>query len=259
MKTKTTNIVPIVICALFSLGLATTYTSVFADSKIATSTNTKAMNKMIAQSDKEISKRIDSLNSLSTRVEEMRNISVSEKTNIDSQIQTQISNLSVLKSKIDADTDTTTLKDDLKSITEKYRIYALILPEIQIVAASDRLNTIASDIGAIADKLQMRINTEQVAGKNIANIQVTLNNLKNKVTDAQLQASTSINRIVSLSPDQGDKIVMQSNNTALKQSRADIRVGTIDIQVARKDAEIIIKSIRSFHKDTPTTASSSKQ
>ena len=232
---------------------------VFALPAQAQTSTTKAMAKLLAQSDKEISQRLDSLNKLLTRVQELKRVSDSEKSSIVSQIQTQISEMNTLKTKIDSDADTTSLKADLKSITANYRIYALVVPQTQIIAAADRLNALAADFSIVISKLQTRISALQNTGKNIAGIQTTLSNLQSKVADAQVQAQAAINRVTPLLPDQGDKTILKSNTAALKLSRADIKVGLLDIQTSRKDAQIIIKNLRTLSPSATSSASTTAQ
>ena len=256
MKTKIKYFIPVV-CLL---GLMSA-TSVFAQTtaistttrinalraKVASTTNTQAISKLIAQSDKEITQRIDSLNALITRVQQMKKVVGTEQTNIVSQIQSVITSLNTLKTKIDADTDTATLRTDLQTITKDYRVYMLILPQTQIIAASDRIDTIDSDFSAIVSKLQTRITEAQTAGKDVSSLQTIITDVQNKISDAQTQAQNAVSTVVSLTPDQGVQTTAQANTSALKQARADIKTATTDLQTAKNDAENILKGIQAFH------------
>ena len=208
---------------------------------------------IITRSDKEITQRITALNNLVTRIGAMKNVSNTEKTSLTSQLQTQINDLTALKTKIDSDTDVTTLQADMKSITGDYRTYLLIIPQGQIIAASDRLNTIASDLSAVATKLSTRINAAQTGGNNMASLQSTLTDMQNKTSDAETQAQSAIDIVSSLIPDGGDQTKAQANTAALKQSRADIKTGTEDVQAANKDAETIMKGIKGLGLSSTTT------
>ena len=226
--------------------------------KISTSTNLNKINKLIAQADKDISLRVDSLNALSTRVQIMQKISDLEKADIISQIQTQITNLNTLKSKIDSETDIATLNTDLKLVTMNYRVYSLVLPRIQIIAASDRIDTIVSDYLLVSTKLQTRIATLEADGKEVSDLKLVLIDIQNKISDAQLQITAAVNRVSLLMPDEGDQAVMKSNSAALKFSRADIRVATADLQTVRKDIQKILKSVRVKNINSTSTATSTR-
>src|SRR5690348_17049700 len=69
-----------------------------ANVKVSAATNTRIMDR----ADKEISRRIDALNALITRVGEMQKLSADEKTSLTSSIQAQIATLNDLKTKITA-------------------------------------------------------------------------------------------------------------------------------------------------------------
>src|ERR1041385_4958458 len=64
--------------------------------------------------DQEIDRREAALSSLSTRIQEMTRLNADEKTSLAAAIQTQIGTLSSLKSKINAESDITALKADIK-------------------------------------------------------------------------------------------------------------------------------------------------
>ncbi len=210
--------------------------------------------KLIARGDKEIDNRIEALNKLTSRVQEMKLVSDANKASLASQIQNQVAGLNSLKAKIDADTDIETLKTDVKEITSSFRIFALVIPQGQMIAAADRLNTLIGDFSAIGTKLQTRINEAQAAGKDVTSLNATLTDLKNQLTDAQRQAEAAVSRSVSLTPDNGDAKILEANKTALAQARADIKVGKQDLVDARKDINTIMKGLKAFKLPASNTA-----
>ena len=122
----------------------------------ATSTTKGAANlaKMIARSDTEITQRINSLNNLTTRINAMQKVSPAEQGTLASSLQDEVTAMTNLKTMIDADTTASTLKADMQSITQSYRIYMLILPQASIAAASDRVLTIVDLMNGVNTKLQ---------------------------------------------------------------------------------------------------------
>ena len=84
-------------------------------------------------------------------------------------ITTQITGLATLKAKIDADTDGTTLKTDMQSITDAYRVFALVLPQGRIAAAADREVTLVSMMSTLA-RAQARIQAGQQAGADVRSL-----------------------------------------------------------------------------------------
>ena len=112
----------------------------------------------ITKADTDISNRIDSLNKTLEKIQAMKNVSDSEKAPIASDLQSEVTKLQALKSKIDSDTDLATIKADLATIISGSRIYVLVIPRANILASVDKINTIATMFGTISTKLQSRIN-----------------------------------------------------------------------------------------------------
>lgn len=201
----------------------------------------------------EIDRRIAGLNKLQDKIQGMKKISASDKTSFATTVQGQINLLENLKIKINADIDAATLKADVQFITKAYRIYALILPQIEIVAAADRLASTTGLVSAYAAKLQIRITAAQTEDKNITPLQLLLTDMNAKISDANVQSAKAIVGVISLKPDNGDKTLMASNTTALKAAQTIIKTGTQDVKDANKDALKIRAGLKAF---TSTTATS---
>lgn len=215
--------------------------------------------KIISQSDTAIAARLSALNDLNARVQALKNVSASEKTNISNEVTSNISDLTALKAKIDADTDVTVASTDSKTITGNYRIYALIMPQGYIAASADRVSNIASMMTVVAGKLQSRIAADQSAGKDVTSLQASLSDMNAKITDANSQATAAQVILTPLVPDQGNKTQMASNTAALKAARADIKTATKDLQDARKDAQSILKDLKALNVKVSATASTTAQ
>ncbi|MDO8523754.1 MAG: hypothetical protein Q7R74_00825 [bacterium] len=197
-----------------------------------------------AKGDQEIDRRIENLNDLLTRVQGMRALADADKTAIQAAISNQVSMLIALKGKIDADTDAATLRTDVQSVTSSYRIYALIIPQIRIIAAADRIVTISNQMHQFSGKLQARIGEAQAAGFDMTAALAALADYNAKVADAGAQAQAAVSEIATLSPDNGDQASMTANMNALKDARAKIVAAQKDLRDARKDAETILKDVR---------------
>ena len=215
----------------------------------------KAISRGISLGDQEITRRITALNQLLTRIAQMKKVSASEQAVIAGQVQGQIATMTALKTEIDADTSTTTLKASVQSITVSYRIFALILPQVEILAASDRVGTIVDAMTVLEPKLAAAITTAQTAGKDVTPLQATLADYNAKVSDAGAQYVNAGNTVAVLVPDNGDTTVAASNEAALKAARADIKTATADLVAARKDAATIVTALKEFHISTSTSAS----
>ena len=222
------------------------------------STTAARMANMQSKSGKEIDQRIDSLNKLLTRVQSFNKVSDADKASIASSIQNVITTLTSLKTKIATDTSTSTISVDMKSITEANRVYALVIPKINVMAAADRVGTIYDMLSIIAGKIQVRL-SQSTSTPDASSLQSDLSDMNAKLADAKTQAQNAINAVASLQPDIGDKTVMQSNTTALKAGRTDIQNATKDLTAARKDAQTIIQALRKDDGSLMTAPSTSKR
>ncbi len=201
---------------------------------------TFSLSTAIAKGDAAIEARITNLNDLSARINQMKEVSASEKSSLQASISTALSDMTTLKAKIDADTDATTLKTDLQSITKDYRIYALILPQGRIAAASDRVTTIVGMMQNIETPLSTRIS----AGNNVSGAQAAYADLQAKVADANTQGNAALSETASLQPDQGNATVEASNTAAIKDAASKLKTAEADLKAARADITTIMADIK---------------
>ena len=138
---------------------------------------------IISRSNTLISNRLASLNALSTRLQNDTHLSASEKSTLSSDIQTDISGLTALKTKIDADTDATTARSDEKTIITNYYVYAAFEPKVRYLIILNNLQTTTTNLQALVPQLQNLINTLKSQGKDVTQLQSLL-------TDASSQLQT---------------------------------------------------------------------
>ncbi|MBI3572005.1 hypothetical protein HY091_00500 [Candidatus Kaiserbacteria bacterium] len=190
--------------------------------------------------DREIDARVANLNRLLARVNAMVRLTADQKAAIAAIINSQITLLNTLKSKIDADIASSTLKTDLQSITKDYRIYGLVEPQINVLAAADRAGSIVDMLTAMSAKLASRVATST----NAATLQPLLDDLNAKIADAKTQAQAAVSETATLKPDQGDATVMAANLAALKDARMKLKAAQLDLNAAAKDVRQILLGLR---------------
>lgn len=218
-----------------------------------------AMANAKTRADKELQRRITALQDLNTRVQAMQEVTATFKQSLANAVQTQITAFQALNAKIQADTDGATLKADIQSITQSYRVYALVLPQIHIAAAADRAVAIVSMMQTLGTKLNARIQAAAQAGANVTALTAALNDLAAKISDANTQAQASVSGSASLTPDNGDKTVMASNTAALKASRKALQAVQQDLVAARKDILTIIKGLPKIQANATASSTTSVQ
>jgi len=210
-----------------------------------------------ARANEEITRRVAALNGLGGKIEDMKRVMADQKTAFAATIQTQVSALASLQAKIAADTDIDSLKADIKSITDSYRIFMVVLPQVRLNAAADKIQTTATAMATLSAKLSTRITDAQAKGKNVATLSASLTDMNAKIADANTQAAAVISITASLKPDNGDATVAASNKAALKDARAKLKTAEDDLKAARKDAGSIVKALKEMHIDVTATTSAS--
>lgn len=201
------------------------------------------------RADTEITRRINQLNIINIRLGTIKHLTDAQKSAFSSQISTEIANLKTLETKIDADTDLPTLKTDVQSIVTSYRVFALFIPQIQMIGAADRILNVADMMNDLAAKLAKRINDAKNAGHSAANLQTILTDMQNKIADAKTQANNVISSVAGLTP-----AGYPGNKSTLQSARAMLQTARQDLVAAGQDAKQIIQGLRAF-KSTTTTVS----
>ena len=199
-----------------------------------------------SRADQEITRRINALNALSTRINNMVKVSASDKSSLSTEIQTQVTAMNTLQAQIASDAaadSTSSLKTDIQSITKAYRIFALVVPQGAIEAAADRVLDVAGMLTTLSAQLQTRITDAQNAGNNVSAETTAIADMNAKIADANTQANAATTEIASLQPDNGDQTIAASNTATLKDARSKIQAAQQDLTTARKDAGAIAKAL----------------
>ena len=179
----------------------------------------------------EITRRLNYLNQLLTKVGDVKKLSDTNKANLKSQIQTQIDGLNTLQTKISADTDLTTLKADVKSIITNYYIFAFFRIQIDLLLAADKMSTTVDNLTSIYTKLQTRINEALSQGKDVTALNAWLSDMQAKLNDAKSQYQGAEEELNGLTA-QG----YPGNKSSLLDARSKIKAGASDLRTAYNDA-----------------------
>ncbi len=198
------------------------------------------MSRLKTRADNEITRRVNALTRLISRISEMKRLTPEQKTSLTLQVQSEITALTTLKAKIDADTDLATLRTDVQSITKSYRIYALYIPKIYIIVHADRLLSLVDDMTALQAKLQTRIDALKAEGKDTSQMQTFISDMTTKLADAKTKAQSAIDMVVLLTPEgfPGNKATLVSARTLLQTARKDLSDAHKAAQQIRQNAKI---------------------
>lgn len=200
----------------------------------------------------EIARRLNFLNDLLTKLTNIKKISDSDKASLQSQIQTQIDGLNALQTKIDADTDITTLRTDVKSIINGYYIFAFFRVKVSLLFATDRSLTVVDSMTMLSTKLKTRIDQAQSSGKDVTTLNSLLTDMNSKILDAKTQfqaVQTELNGL--------DATGYPGNKSTLLDARKKLKAGAEDLRAAYKDAIKIRQGLGKVGEKVNNSSSSS--
>ena len=236
-----------------------TSVSANANTQIQASGSATVITRAKDRADQEIDRRVNALTAQMQRVDGMGRVSASDQATINANIQAQIQALASLKSKIEGDGDTTSLKADIQSIVGSYRIFMLVIPQGAITAATDRIATIVTDMQTIGGKVKARLDAAASAGINVSAAMNLYTDYMAKLSDASTQASAAKTEIAPLQPDNGNTSVMQSNQSILNDARLKMQAAQRDVLSARADLRNVLKILPKMSATASTSASTSVQ
>lgn len=191
-----------------------------------------------------IEKRVQSLNALSARLNNMKHVSPETKAMLSASVMANIDSLNALHTKIQNDTTTAELKADMAAITQNQRIFALVEPQLKIAAAADSANSVAKMITEVDVKLKERLTAAQTAGTDVSAMMTLEAEMMAKVANAQVQANAAAALVAGLKPDNSDKAVFEANKTAIQSAREKIQTANKDLKSAQDSMKRIVNGLK---------------
>ena len=123
----------------------------------SSSTDSQRLSNIKTKGDAEINRRLAALGTLSTKISNATKLTSADKSTLLGEVTAEISGLTALKAKLDAETTVSAAAADVQNMVTEYRVYALIVPKIQFVRMADNQQVVQSKLTALATKLQTRI------------------------------------------------------------------------------------------------------
>ncbi len=206
-----------------------------------TATQQTLLNNILNKGNAEITRRLESLNSLTTKITSAKKLSSSDQSYLENEVSSELSGLTTLKSSLDACTLATCAVPFAQSIFNDYRVYALVLPKVHLVKMADDQQAIETSLTTLSQKLQSRITADQTAGKNVASLQTELNTMIADINAAQSISSNIESTVLPLQPSD-----YNSDHTILSGYAQQLQTARNDLQAAAAQAKTIITGLKSL-------------
>lgn len=232
------GIIPIIALILFSSSPVFALTD--STKTLAANDDTKLAT-IKTRANAEIDKRVTSLSDLISKINSIKRLTASEKSSYISDIQTNISDLKALKIKVDADTALQAIKTDIKDIYNTFRIYAVYMPKVKLLAAVDAMSVTQTKISEELAKLNARILSDKTAGKNTATLETVYAEALAKNADALTQYTNVETTVKPLTP-----AGYPGNSSVLKSARSALKTASQDLHTAFNDIKTIIAGLKNF-------------
>lgn len=201
---------------------------------------TNQLSNLKKRADQLIDNRINSLNRILQRIQNDSRLSADEKSSLSADVQTEISTLTSLKAKIDADTDITTARADAKSIITNFKVYAIFEPKLRILVIIDNLTGLSAKISSLTPKLQDLINNLKLNGKDVSKLQPLLDDVNSNLSTINSKLAADKQTVLAVSASSNPSVFapvrqdLATVRAAFAQIRHDIGQMRVEFQVVIK-------------------------
>jgi hypothetical protein len=187
--------------------------------------------------DCEINRRFTTLTDLASRITASKVLTASDASALQGEIGSTRSGLTSLKATIDADTDLKTIRTDIARIATDYRVYLVVVPQVNLVSGADAVVAAQAKFTQLNTTLAARIATAKAAGKDTTAAQADLDAMNAAVTQAVGLASPLPAQLLPLTPAQYNGgtagPVLTNARTALGQARDQLKSAIADAKACR--------------------------
>ncbi|HUD07128.1 MAG TPA: hypothetical protein VMR34_04525 [Candidatus Saccharimonadales bacterium] len=245
----------ITVASLLTLGLdlgissaltSTTTNSTSTSGSTTTTTLTATqqaqhLTNIISKGNQEITRRLTTLGTLSRKISSSTKISATDKTTLSAEVNTEITGLTSLKTQLDADTTLTAAGTDATSIFTEYRVYALVVPKVELTKTADDQQITEAKLSSLAQSLTIEINTEKTNGKDTTSVTATLTDMTTQIANAQAISSAMETKVLPLQPSDYD-----TDQTILSGDAAQLKMAHSENEAAYADAKSIVATLKTL-------------
>jgi hypothetical protein len=186
--------------------------------------------------DAAISGRLDTTARLRNRATD-QNLTEGDRNAIIAILDRTDAGLNDLKSRIDNAPDGVTLRPECKSISEDYRVYRLVVPQVRLALASAGAAAAADKLSSVADKLESASQTRAAKRTSSVDVNSLLQDIRAKANEAKSQIRGIPGTALAVTVDQ---LNAGSGKPVLSQARKQLDSIEQLLDAAGKDAQRIL-------------------
>jgi hypothetical protein len=193
-----------------------------------------------------ISVRITALHSAGTLVQQTGWFAGSDRAALENIIagdlngSSQVEGLTALATTIRNETDPVKFRAEVQTITTDYRVFALVLPQVELVRAGDRLTTdTVPTLHALDIDLRKAIAQEAAEGKNVQAAQAAVKDMEAQIGIIGAKTNGTSAALLALTPSEWN-----ANHGVVAPYRDDIATAGQAAHQAGKDAQVALKDLQ---------------
>ena len=185
------------------------------------------------------SKREASLHTVIGKITAAKGISSADRSTVLATLNTDLSAMSSLETKIAADTTVASAAADFKTIDTTYRVYAVAIRQAHLASATDRLTSMAIPrLTAAHAKLAAAL-AGRDAAKSTPALQADLTDMAAQITSAGNALSGVSAQALAVTPAE-----FNANKAVLTPIRASVKAAAADLKKALTDAKTIRAALK---------------
>lgn len=200
--------------------------------------NQARLQRIITRGNTEINRRLATLATLSSKISSATKLSTADANTLNNTVSSDTTALTALKTQLDGETTVTAAITDAQSIITGYRVYALVVPQVDLVKTADDQQVAEGKLTTLSTKLSARITAEQQKGTDVTSLLTLLSDLNAKTAAAQGISSNIETTVIALVPSD-----YNTNHTVLSGDRSQLQTAQDDIQSALSDAKNIVSQL----------------
>lgn len=191
-----------------------------------------------ARAELEIDRRIATLDKLGPKIESLEKLSSASKSQLGSEVDSEIASLSSLKGRIMAQNNFSALTVEINTLSQSFKNYQVLVPKALIVAIADKINAFGSSFTSIANKLAQKTGELHALEKDVTDVQKTLGHMLFVLGDAANKGESAAVAVLPLSSSDYPK-----NRSVLVDAKDNLQASHKNLSLAVSDAKSILNTL----------------
>lgn len=231
-------------------------TALAAPRAVSTTTSCATTQCVITVGDGEITKRLTALNTLSGKIAKQLSaghLTSGQASSLQGDATNNQNGLTALKTRLDAETNITAARQDVRSIYTRFRIYAVVLPRDYNTVWLDVLQNLDGRLRAAQPKIEYAI--QHAPASERGQLDTRFGDYKAQLAEGESQMDAAQGQIATLTPANFDN-ARPVFTTAWQDFRSDMKTAHSDIHQAAADLHQISRILKAGASASSTPGSS---